>query len=31
MCELLSKLSDMKRLIKDGYYDDKNFELSGNY
>lgn len=28
MCELLGKLSDYKRQLDDGYYDDKNFELS---
>ncbi|CAD8203666.1 unnamed protein product [Paramecium pentaurelia] len=31
MSEVLSRLSDMKRQMKDGFYDDKNFELSHQY
>ncbi|CAK66090.1 unnamed protein product (macronuclear) [Paramecium tetraurelia] len=31
MSEVLSRLSDMKRQLKDGFYDDKNFELSQQY
>ncbi|CAD8123274.1 unnamed protein product [Paramecium sonneborni] len=31
MSEVLSRLSDMKRQLKDGFYDDKNFELSHQY